>query len=216
MITRRGMLKGSMGAAVGTVYSGTLIGFLTGCSDDDNNNTGEVVEVLAGGLMVVNPVICLSCRRCEIACAWNHEGDCSPTLARVKVEQNMNYGPQGVQFNYAVQRGECGDRTVVPSTCRHCEVCTQACPQQAISTNETTGAKEVDESKCVGCGYCADKCPEQVIKVAKSKMKAVKCDLCKGNPACAQVCPTGAIKFYTWEEAEEALELYEKYTGLID
>ncbi len=165
--------------------------------------------------MVVNPVICVSCRRCEIACGWNHEGDCSPTLARVKVEHNMNYGPHGVQFNYTEQRGECGDRTVVPATCRHCEVCTQVCPQQAISTHPETGAKVIDEKRCVGCGYCADKCPQQVIKVVRSKMKAVKCDLCQGEPACAQVCPTGAIKFYTWEQAEAALEQYEKYTGLI-
>ncbi len=213
MITRRGMLKGSMGAAVGTVYGGTLISFLTGCGSD--NDSDEKVEVLPGGLMVVNPVICVSCRRCEIACGWNHEGDCSPTLARVKVEHNMNYGPHGVQFNYTEQRGECGDRTVVPATCRHCEVCTQVCPQQAISTHPETGAKVIDEKRCVGCGYCADKCPQQVIKVVRSKMKAVKCDLCQGEPACAQVCPTGAIKFYTWEQAEAALEQYEKYTSLI-
>lgn len=213
MITRRGMLKGGMGVAVGTVYSGTLISFLTGCGSDSNSQ--EIVEVMPGGLMVVNPTVCVSCRRCEIACGWNHEGDSSPTLARVKVEKNMNYGPHGVQFDYEIQRGECGDKTVVPSTCRHCEVCTEVCPQQAISTNAQTGAKVIDEARCVGCGYCADKCPQQVIKVDRSKMKAVKCDLCNGNPACAQVCPTGAIKFYNWEEAEAALEKYEKYTGLV-
>ncbi|MGL5665060.1 MAG: 4Fe-4S dicluster domain-containing protein [Shewanella sp.] len=213
MITRRGMLKGGMGVAVGTVYSGTLISFLTGCGSDSNSQ--EIVEVMPGGLMVVNPTVCVSCRRCEIACGWNHEGDSSPTLARVKVEKNMNYGPHGVQFNYEIQRGECGDKTVVPSTCRHCEVCTEVCPQQAISTNAQTGAKVIDETRCVGCGYCADKCPQQVIKVDRSKMKAVKCDLCNGNPACAQVCPTGAIKFYNWEEAESALEQYEKYTDLV-
>lgn len=213
MITRRGMLKGGMGVAVGTVYSGTLISFLTGCGSDSNSQ--EIVEVMPGGLMVVNPTVCVSCRRCEIACGWNHEGDSSPTLARVKVEKNMNYGPHGVQFDYEIQRGECGDKTVVPSTCRHCEVCTEVCPQQAISTNAQTGAKVIDEARCVGCGYCADKCPQQVIKVDRSKMKAVKCDLCNGNPACAQVCPTGAIKFYNWEEAEAVLEQYEKYTGLV-
>ncbi|MGL4615616.1 MAG: 4Fe-4S dicluster domain-containing protein [Shewanella sp.] len=213
MITRRRMLKGSMGIAVGTVYSGTLVSFLTGC--DSDSNSPEIVEVIPGGFMVVNPTMCVSCRRCEIACGWNHEGDSSPTLARVKVENNMNYGPHGVQFDYETQRGECGDKTVVPATCRQCNVCSEVCPQQAISTNKQTGAKIIDETRCVGCGYCADKCPQQVIKVVRSKMKAVKCDLCDGKPACAQVCPTGAIKFYNWEEAEVALEQYEKYTGLV-
>ncbi|GGZ05227.1 MAG: hypothetical protein PWP74_632 [Shewanella sp.] len=215
MITRRGMLKGSMGVAVGTVYSGTLVSFLTGCGSDNNDNGNGEVVVMPGGLMVVNPILCVGCRRCEAACGWNHEGDCGPTIARVKVAHNMNYGPHGVQSNYYEQRGESGDFTLVPQTCHQCNVCMEVCPQKAISINEKTGAREVDESLCVGCGYCADKCPQQTIKVVRSKMKSVKCDLCQGEPNCAQVCTTGAIKFYTWEEAEEALEIYNNYTGLV-
>ncbi|MFQ6370543.1 4Fe-4S dicluster domain-containing protein [Shewanella sp. YIC-542] len=220
MITRRGMLKGSMGVAVGTVYSGTLVSFLTGCGSDNNNDNGKddnggSVVVMPGGLMVVNPILCVGCRRCEAACGWSHEGDCGPTIARIKVASNMNYGPHHVQANYYDQRGEAGDFTVVPQTCHQCNVCMEVCPQNAISINEKTGAREVDENLCVGCGYCEDKCPQQTIKVVRSKMKSVKCDLCQGEPNCAQVCATGALKFYTWEEAEEALEVYENYTSLV-
>ncbi|MDF0535415.1 4Fe-4S dicluster domain-containing protein [Shewanella yunxiaonensis] len=222
MITRRGMLKGSMGVAVGTVYSGTLISFLTGCNSDNNDTTkdntgnGDSVTVTPGGLMVVNPILCVGCRRCEAACGWNHEGDVGPVISRVKVAHNMNYGPLGVQADYYEQCGDAGNFACVPQTCHQCNVCMEVCPQGAISVNETTGARVVDESLCVGCGYCADKCPQQTIKVVKSKMKSVKCDLCGGDPNCAQVCATGAIKFYTWDEAEEALEIYNNYTGLVE
>ncbi len=215
MITRRGMLKNSLGVAVGTIYSGSLISFLTGCGSSNNDNKDDEVVVMAGGLMVVNPILCVGCRRCEIACGWNHEGDCGPTIARVKVAHNMTFGPFGVQANYYDQRGENGDFTVVPQTCRQCNVCMEVCPQKAISINQTTGARVVDESLCVGCGYCADKCPQQTIKVVRSKMKSVKCDLCEGEPNCAQMCTTGAIKFYSWEQAEEALEIYNNYTSLV-
>ncbi len=215
MITRRALLTNSAKVAVGTVYCGTLIGFLTGCgsSDDEGNPT---VEVLPGGLMVVNPALCVGCRRCEIACSWSH-GTCavSPSTARIKVAKNLNYGPHGVQPNYQEQRGEQGDATIVPSTCRQCDVCMTVCPQDAISINELTGARIVNDELCVGCGYCADKCPQQVITIDKLTRKSLKCDLCDGNPNCAQVCPTGAVQFYTWDAAVAEVEMYEKYLVLI-
>ncbi|QDE30600.1 4Fe-4S dicluster domain-containing protein [Shewanella polaris] len=217
MITRRTLLANGAKVAVGTVYYGTLASFLTGCgsSDDDTSET-PVVKVLAGGLMVVNPVYCVGCRRCEIACSWSHGTSAvSPSTARIKVDRNLNFGPLGVQANYEDQRGEQGDGTIVPSTCRQCDVCMTVCPQGAIYINEAIGARVVDDSLCVGCGYCADKCPQQVITIDSLTRKSLKCDLCEGAPNCAQVCPTGAIKFYTWEDAVAAVEQHEKYLTLI-
>jgi Fe-S-cluster-containing dehydrogenase component len=218
MITRRALLANGAKVAVGTVYCGTLVSFLTGCgsSNDDDTKETPIIKVLVGGLMVVNPVICVGCRRCEIACSWSHgDSAVSPSTARIKVGKNLNFGPLGVQANYEDQRGEQGDSTIVPSTCRQCDVCMTVCPEKAISINETTGARIVDESLCVGCGYCADKCPQQVITIDKITRKSLKCDLCEGSPNCAQVCPTGAIQFYTWEDAVTAVEQHEKYLTLI-
>lgn len=213
MISRRGMLKTTLGISVGTIYQGSLISLLTGCGSD-SSNSGHV-EIHVGGLMVVDPTLCLSCRRCEIACVWNHEGGASPSLSRVKVLKNMNYGPHGVQANFEQQRGECGDKTIVPDTCRQCDVCIKVCPQTAISLNTETGAKIINQQLCIGCGYCVDKCPQHVMTLNINNNKAIKCDLCDGEPACAQVCPSGAIKFYTWEQAETALEQYEKFTAIL-
>ncbi|MBW3138028.1 4Fe-4S dicluster domain-containing protein [Ferrimonas balearica] len=214
MITRRKVLKNGTALTVGAVYSGSLISVLTGCSSSSDSN--DEVEVLAGGLMVVRPSLCVGCRRCEIGCCWSH-GDSSqgPELSRVKVERNMNFGPHGVQFNYHDQHGQVGNRNIVPQTCRQCDVCMTVCPQQAISVNETTGARVVDESLCVGCGYCADHCPQQVITIDKRRRTAQKCDLCEGEPACAQMCPTGAMRFYSWADAEAAIEHHDIYLRLI-
>lgn len=214
MITRRALLANGAKVAVGTVYCGSLVSFLTGCSSDDDDD--KTIEVLPGGLMVVDPVLCVGCRRCEIACSWSHgKSAVSPNTARIKVAKNLNFGPHGVQDNYHQQRGEEGDGTIVPETCRQCNVCMAACPQQAISIDDATGARVVDNELCIGCGYCAENCPQQVITIDKLTEKALKCDLCQGKPNCAEVCPTGAIKFYTWEEAITEVEHHEKYLKLI-
>ncbi len=213
MITRRSLLTNGAKAAVGTVYFGSLVSFLTGCGSDNDN---QVIEVLPGGLMVVDPVLCVGCRRCEIACSWSHGiSAVSPNTARIKVARNLNFGPHGVQDNYHQQRGEEGDGTIVPATCRQCDVCMTVCPQQAISVHATSGARVVNDALCVGCGYCADKCPQQVISIDKSSRKSLKCDLCEGKPNCAQVCPTGAIKFYTWDAAIAEVEHHEIYLSLV-
>lgn len=193
MISRRTLLENSAKITLGTVYGGSLISLLSGCAS--NPESQQTVHTMPDGLLVVNPVLCVGCRRCEIACGWNHEGDCGPTIARVKVAHNMMFGPHGVRNDYQEQHGECGDFALVPQTCRQCNVCMSTCPQHAISVNPATGARVVDEDKCIGCGLCNRKCPQQTIKVVKSKHKSVKCDLCGGDPNCAQMCSTGAIKF---------------------
>jgi len=69
----------------------------------------------------------------------------------------------------------------VPYTCTQCDEawCMQACPVDAIVINAETGSKDVLEDVCVGCKVCT----------------IVKCDLCGGDPACADACPTQAITY---------------------
>lgn len=40
-------------------------------------------------------------------------------------------------------------------------------------------------------------CPFGAISVDPLTGKIAKCDLCAGNPACADWCPTGAIEYVT-------------------
>lgn len=70
-----------------------------------------------------------------------------------------------------------------------------ACPVEAITVNETTGAKEVNEGLCVGCKVCTIACPFGTINYNTDSGKVNKCDLCGGDPQCATACPTGAITY---------------------
>ena len=61
--------------------------------------------------------------------------------------------------------------------------------------DKATGAKVVNEATCVGCKVCTISCPFGTINYVAETGKVQKCDLCGGNPACAEACPTQAITY---------------------
>ena len=71
----------------------------------------------------------------------------------------------------------------------------RACPVEAITLDESTGAKIVSEERCVGCKVCTIACPFGTINYDFDSGKVTKCDLCGGDPACVKVCPQDAIHF---------------------
>jgi formate dehydrogenase iron-sulfur subunit len=88
--------------------------------------------------------------------------------------------------------------------CMHClePACVSVCPVAAlIKTPE--GAVTYEARKCIGCRYCIMACPFDVPKYQWDRAIPLvgKCTLCIGRvrngeqPACAQVCPTGATLY---------------------
>jgi Fe-S-cluster-containing dehydrogenase component len=57
------------------------------------------------------------------------------------------------------------------------------------------GTAVIDEKKCIGCKFCISACPLGNITFSPIERKIVKCDLCGGEPGCAEFCPSGAIEF---------------------
>jgi Fe-S-cluster-containing hydrogenase component 2 len=53
---------------------------------------------------------------------------------------------------------------------------------------------EVDEKLCVGCRMCTMACPFGLIVIGLNQ-KAIKCDLCGGDPECVKACTYGALEF---------------------
>jgi Fe-S-cluster-containing hydrogenase component 2 len=122
---------------------------------------------------------CTGCKTCETVCSLVQTGVCNPASSRRRT----------IHFDEEILD--------VPMQCQQCEepACMTICPAKAISVDETTGAKILNEDKCIGCRMCTIACPFGAISVDPLTKKVVKCDLCSGDPACAKFCPTGAIEY---------------------
>lgn len=90
----------------------------------------------------------------------------------------------------------------ITSACHHCAdpACLNGCPVLAYEKDPSTGIVRHLDDQCIGCQYCVLKCPYDVPKYSERLGVVRKCDLCHQRlgageaPACAQACPTEAIK----------------------
>lgn len=97
-----------------------------------------------------------------------------------------------------------GETAFVKRQCMHCidPACVNACMMGALGKREF-GLVTWENNKCIGCRYCQVACPFGVPKFqwSKTSPRIVKCDLCVDRikdgkqPACADVCPRGAILY---------------------
>jgi carbon-monoxide dehydrogenase iron sulfur subunit len=144
------------------------------------------------GVIVANAELCLTCRECEVACSLYHEGECSPTLSRIRIEFD-DFNP--------------GLPTIV--VCKQCDwpACYYACAdrweESAVRVDPVSGARYVDPELCRGCDACLRACPltpeRPVIGYRREGRKRIYffCDLCMGRaegPLCVQICPGEALQ----------------------
>ena len=93
----------------------------------------------------------------------------------------------------------------VTTACHHCAdpACLNGCPVLAYEKDPSTGIVRHLDDQCIGCSYCILKCPYDVPKFSSRLGIVRKCDMCHGRlaegeaPACAQACPTSAIRIVT-------------------
>ena len=121
----------------------------------------------------INPDKCTGCLQCEMACSYENYGIFNPAKSRIKV----------FDFHHTGRK--------VPYTCTQCDEawCLHACPVEAIKVDAATGAKIVLDDVCVGCKVCTIACPFGTINYVQDTGKVQKCDLCGGDPACADGLP---------------------------
>lgn len=122
---------------------------------------------------------CTGCQMCALVCSASHTGKFNPSEARIVVEDQF---PEPGEFKLGF--------------CIHCDEhpCVDACPVSAIKLDETLGTYYVDKDECTACGACVDACPYNGCWLDPSGSYSIKCDLCKGNPQCVEVCPKGVLK----------------------
>jgi len=136
--------------------------------------------------LIVDAAMCAGCRFCEMVCSFHHEGKFSPSLSRMTVIKEDEFG-----MDY-------------PVFCRQCSTCppVESCPTGALKKDVII---MLDKEACTGCGICIEACTYDAIKMDEST-KPLICDLCGGDPVCAERCPTEAIKFGEAEVFSETPE----------
>ena len=152
---------------------------------------------------------CIGCGMCAKACKSENDVPKDPFYYRSWVEQYTikNDGSMHVEspnggidgFTQKVPEEDIFKTFFVPKMCNHCykSPCVQVCPVGATFVSPE-GIVLVDEKYCMGCSYCVQACPYGCRYLHPKKKTADKCTLCyhrlkKGlNPACFEVCPTGA------------------------
>jgi formate dehydrogenase iron-sulfur subunit len=99
--------------------------------------------------------------------------------------------------------------------CMHCldPQCVKNCPVKAL-TKSGYGPVLYNADVCVGCQTCTRVCPFHVPQFDEASRKIIKCSLCaqrvgeNRQPACVEVCPTGALQFGEYAAMKEkALKL---------
>ncbi|NJE13167.1 4Fe-4S dicluster domain-containing protein [Thermococcus sp. LS2] len=127
--------------------------------------------------LVVVPDRCTGCYRCELICSFVHFKTISPAKSAIRVVRK-DHAPVDV-----------------PIFCIQCGLCIGVCPVNALSRDPKTQAVVVDKEKCIGCGRCVYVCPYGAVTLDPETRKAVKCDLCGGDPQCVKICPENAIQY---------------------
>lgn len=130
----------------------------------------------------LNTALCTGCRSCTLACALSREGRAEVHRGRIRVHKSMP------ELQPPVFR---------PVFCRMCRNarCVAACPTGALVQNEATGLVDLDSARCDGCGRCVPVCPFGAIWLDGDGGRAIKCDLCGGDPVCVRYCSPGALSF---------------------
>lgn len=140
---------------------------------------------------------CVGCHACTVACMVENGFQFAGNWRNIHT-QNKQHLPELPLFHSSL-------------ACNHCDdaPCMQNCPALAYSCDEKTGAIIHDPQKCIGCKYCTWACPYDAPKYNLDRGVIEKCTFCNHRisenkpPACANLCPTGALSFANEEFSRE-------------
>ncbi len=154
--------------------------------------------------VLVDTTLCTGCRACEAACSEVNglpEPDLAANPAVFDRARTMDTHTYTV-VNHAT--GAAGPDRFIKRQCMHCvePACASACLVRALDKT-ASGPVVYHKDRCLGCRYCMVACPFGVPKFEYEKAAPYiqKCTFCASRqaegqaPACASVCPSGALTF---------------------
>ena len=157
--------------------------------------------------MLYDNTICTGCNACVVACSEANglPPDTALSGGLWQMPSDLNSKTKNTIKLYKQPDGALS--AFVKRQCMHCldPACVAGCPFGSLKKNRW-GAVTWDGSLCIGCRYCELACPFDIPKFEWDKWnpKIVKCEFCFDQrlvknkpPACAGICPTGAVIFGT-------------------
>ena len=166
-----------------------------------------IIMEQAQGLVVSDPMKCVGCGRCELACTEFNDGKAAPTISRIKVDRNLGFGAKNL-FSWRKGQGNWGDGLVIQDLCKQCPhpvPCADICPEDAIIVGASGNARVVDLTRCNGCKECLKACPWEMISFDPDSKKATKCNLCNGKPKCVEACPAESLSYVPWRDLTDKI-----------
>jgi len=132
---------------------------------------------------------CVGCHACVVACTIENKTGLLINWREVNTFNQFHY-PELAVFHYSL-------------ACNHCDEapCMYNCPALAYTRDLLSGAVIHNENHCIGCKYCTWACPYDAPKFSQPKGIVEKCTFCLSRineglkPACANLCPTGALDY---------------------
>lgn len=209
--TRRDLLK--VGAAA--VAAGTLAPGITLIAPAQARAPHEAASPKQRWGLLIDATKCVEgCTKCVTAC---NEEMGLPDHGRAATD------PQYIRI-VTVRDPETSHSKQLPVMCQHCEnpPCVDVCPTTA-SFKRADGIVLVDRHRCIGCRYCMMACPYKARSFAhevatdqkphnpRGKGCVESCTLCAHrvdagrDPACVEICPTGAMLFGDLNDPDSAI-----------
>lgn len=153
--------------------------------------------------MLYDSTKCVGCNACSVACRdWNG------TTVELDPSGRYDAPPELSADTWTLIQLYQGEDThsFVKRQCMHCvdPACVSGCPVTALEKTPT-GPVTYDPDRCIGCRYCMYTCPFHIPRFEWDEVIPViaKCTLCSDRlavgdgPACAEICPTGALDWGT-------------------
>lgn len=198
-LSRRDFLK-TVGAGIAAATSAGLFGGRT----QPVYASEKPVEQTWG--MLIDLTRCTGCNSCALACKESNNLPDADVVPHALDSDTYSF----VDTRQIITADGGTETRYVKRQCMHCldAACASACPAAAMHSSGE-GPIIYRPNRCLGCRYCQVACPFEVPRFDWDNginPKISKCWLCYDRlqegqkPACAEACPTGALRFGQREE----------------